>query len=167
MNGWTLLSRVFLVIIFSRTREIVEKEGNKRPVICTVFGELCSCKPYRSSGVHREIRPVSALCPTTFKTRQDHKRWPLAQPSTSTLRLEVCSQLVCISMKLICCLGPSTSSLPLPAVLTAPIRLDVVQQVHSTCSYLALCTKVLNIRREHCQEQEASIRCEREGWSPD
>jgi len=27
--------------------------------------------------------------------------------------------------------GESSSSLPLPAVFTAPIRLDVVQQVHS------------------------------------
>jgi hypothetical protein len=37
--------------------------------------------------------------------------------------------------KLMCCyisLSEASGSLPLPAVLTAPIRLDVVQQVHST-----------------------------------
>ena len=30
------------------------------------------------------------------------------------------------------CISEASGSLPLPAVLTAPIRLDVVQQVHST-----------------------------------
>lgn len=36
----------------------------------------------------------------------------------------------------------ASSTLPLPAVLTAPIRLDVVQQVHSACKHyfwLVLC----------------------------
>jgi len=32
--------------------------------------------------------------------------------------------------------GESSGSLPLPAVFTAPIRLDVVQQVHSELLFL-------------------------------
>lgn len=43
------------------------------------------------------------------------------------------------------CYPEASSSLPLPAVLTAPIRLDVVQQVHSTCKTLNSLRRALNV----------------------
>jgi hypothetical protein len=40
-----------------------------------------------------------------------------------------------VSISQFTCYSEASSSLPLPAVLTAPIRLDVVQQVHSACRH--------------------------------
>ena len=61
----------------------------------------------------------------------------------------------------------ASTSLPLPAVLTAPIRLDVVQQVHS--AYLEderVYPGLMENFREHRQEQKAGIFREREGRPP-
>ena len=62
----------------------------------------------------------------------------------------------------------ASTSLPLPAVLTAPIRLDVVQQVHSAYDYgtAQIDGLFLKIFREHREEQKAGLLREREGWPP-
>ena len=54
----------------------------------------------------------------------------------------------------------ASGSLPLPAVLTAPIRLDVVQQVHSTHILDQGPMDVVFTMdcREHRQKQETGIR---------
>lgn len=70
--------------------------------------------------------------PATIKsTQQTLSRWPLVPQSTSSQHQAVIVQFLMYLLPTHPCLEAS-SSLPLPAVLTAPIRLDVVQQVHST-----------------------------------
>ena len=63
-------------------------------------------------------------------TSQDYRQWPQDPQSTFVPLLAVCLFIIYIIYILPFILEAS-SSLPLPAVLTAPIRLDVVQQVHS------------------------------------
>lgn len=72
-----------------------------------------------------------------------------------------------LSLSLLIFYSPeSSSSLPLPAVLTAPIRLDVVAQVHSQSR---VCPPVLSRsrpHREHRKEQAPGLRRERKGRPP-
>lgn len=60
--------------------------------------------------------------------------WLPVPPSAFAPRQEVCTLNVVEGLEVNAMLLPleASGSLPLPAVLTAPIRLDVVQQVHST-----------------------------------
>ena len=60
--------------------------------------------------------------------------WHPVLPSASALRQEVCALSATgnLQVNMVPWSLEASGSLPLPAVLTAPIRLDVVQQVHST-----------------------------------
>jgi hypothetical protein len=60
--------------------------------------------------------------------------WPPVPLSASVPRPEVCvlGAVDELQVNVVLWFLESSGSLPLPAVLTAPIRLDVVQQVHST-----------------------------------
>lgn len=68
--------------------------------------------------------------------------------------------------------GESSGSLPLPAVFTAPIRLDVVQQVHSKLRYSSAPCEKLGIGRtggvrdvcEDCLERNGGQEGHRSKW---
>ena len=77
-------------------------------------------------------KPSSIL--TISKSIIPSRLWPPVPPLAFVPRLEVCELERAEGLKVDVVLWflEASGSLPLPAVLTAPIRLDVVQQVHST-----------------------------------
>ena len=77
-------------------------------------------------------KPSSIL--TISKSIIPSRLWPPVPPLAFVPRLEVCKLERSEGLKVDVVLWflEASGSLPLPAVLTAPIRLDVVQQVHST-----------------------------------
>ena len=100
-----------------------------------------------NSNVTRSI-PIPAVQPLPFmeatvyhhstlaipKSIIPSRPWLLVPLSASALRLEVCASdaVKDLEVNVVLWSLEASGSLPLPAVLTAPIRLDVVQQVHST-----------------------------------
>jgi len=73
---------------------------------------------------------------------QDSTPWPQDPPYPSTPSLEVGLSLLLHLQSLLTPFTEASSSLPLPAVLTAPIRLDVVAQVHSMST--TICSSFLH-----------------------
>jgi len=69
---------------------------------------------------------------------QDCRPWPPDPPSTFDPPLGVCLCCSCRWQIPDLAFPEPSSSLPLPAVLTAPIRLDVVAQVHSESFPIAI-----------------------------
>jgi hypothetical protein len=68
----------------------------------------------------------------TQRRPTDPQGWPLVPRSTFAQHQAVISSFLVLASPIhFTCPSEASSSLPLPAVLTAPIRLDVVQQVHS------------------------------------